>query len=57
MVLSVSRAGTEDVRFSDTDMSSAVLAAFAFGAVCLFTDALARVVALILVTVPFAFVT
>jgi len=56
IVLSVSNADPEDVRFREAD-ESAVLEAFAPDPVCRFAVALARVVASILLTVPFAFVT
>lgn len=58
MVLSVSRADPEDVRFCGVE-ALAVFAVFALDPVCRFAVALARAraVALILLTVPFAFVT
>ena len=56
MILSLSSVGPEDVRFCAAD-ESAVFAVFALAPVCRFVIALARVVASIRLTVPFAFVT
>lgn len=56
MILSLASADTEDVGLRAAD-ESAVFAVFALAPVCRFVIALARVVASIRLTVPFAFVT
>ena len=56
MIPLLSSADPEDVRFCAAD-ELAVFAVFALAPVCRFVIALARVVASIRLTVPFAFVT